>query len=106
MEHIIQTCYVLLDIKTKPEHFQEMKDFLTDAMPTALSFEGCQGVDLVENLDEAGNLLFWERWDSRDHYEKYYAFREASGVLEAFSDMLTEEPAFRFFESYDYPLNK
>lgn len=96
------TAYVLLDIQTKPECLETMRAFLHDRMPEAMAFPGCLGVDLVENMDKPGNLLFFEKWESRGHYEKYYAFREGSGVLAAFVELLSEEPIFRFFEHYDY----
>ena len=55
----MQTCYVLLDIKTKPEHFQEMKDFLTDAMPTALmKLEiSCFGSDGIQGITMKNIML-------------------------------------------------
>jgi quinol monooxygenase YgiN len=94
--------YILLDIQTDPNRLEEMRAFLHDRMPEAMAFDGCLGVELVENIEKPGNLFFFEKWESHAHYEKYYAFREASGVLEAFSEMLTEEPVFRFMDLYKY----
>ena len=95
------TAYIILDIHTKPENLEEMRAFLKENLPAALTFEGCQGVDVIENMDKPGNIVFFERWDSREHYDKYYAWRESIGVLEAFVDMLSQEPEFRFFDTYE-----
>lgn len=94
--------YIVLEINTAPERLEEMRAFLHDRMPEAMAFDGCLGVDLVENKEKPGNLLFFEKWESHGHYEKYFAFREQSGVLEAFSEMLTDEPSIRFFDLYEY----
>ena len=94
--------HIVLDIQTDPARLEEMRAFLHDRMPEALAFDGCLGVELVESTEKPGNLLFFEKWESREHYEKYYAFREQSGVLERFVEMLTEEPIFRFFTVFEY----
>ena len=93
--------YILLDVQTDPERLEEMRAFLHDRMPEALAFDGCLDVQLVASTDKPGNLVFFEKWQSREHYENYYAYREASGVLATFAGMLTEEPIFRFFEVFD-----
>jgi quinol monooxygenase YgiN len=96
------TATILLDIQTHADRLEDMRALLHKRMPEALAYDGCLGVDLVENIEKPGNLVFWEKWESHAHYEKYYAFREESGVLEEFSAMLTEEPQIRMFEDYEY----
>jgi quinol monooxygenase YgiN len=78
-----------------------MRRMLTTNLPQALAFDGCISVDLVENMDRPGNVLFFEKWQSKEHYQKYYDWRVSTGVLEAFSAMLDGEPSFRFFEAYE-----
>lgn len=94
--------YIILEINTAPEYLEEMRSFLHDRMPEAMAFDGCLGVELVENIEKPGNIVFFEKWESHAHYEKYFEFRASSGVLEAFSNMLTEEPSIRNFELYEY----
>jgi quinol monooxygenase YgiN len=92
---------VILDIHTKSDRLEEMRNFLREALPVALSYEGSLGVEVIENLDVPGNIVFYEKWVSRKHYENYYAFRESTGVLEAFVDMLTKDPEIRYFDTYE-----
>ena len=49
--------YILLDIQTDPNRLEEMRSFLHDRMPEAMAFDGCLGVDLIENIEKPGNLL-------------------------------------------------
>jgi quinol monooxygenase YgiN len=92
--------YIILEIDTKPECQGEMKAMLTSNLPQALAFDGCLSVELVENVEKPGNLVFFERWKSKEHYEKYYAWRESTGVLAAFSAMLSAPPSFRYFVAF------
>lgn len=91
---------VVLDIYTKPDRLEEMRDFLRERIPEALAFEGSLGVEIVENMDSPGNLVFYEKWESRHNYEQYYAWRESSGVLESFVELLDGDPVIRYFEDY------
>jgi quinol monooxygenase YgiN len=95
------TAYIVLEIETKEECLGDMKKMLTTNLPQALAFDGCISVDLVENDEDPCNLVFFEKWKSRAHYEKYFEWRSNTGVLEAFSAMLKKPPSFRFFHLYD-----
>jgi hypothetical protein len=48
---------VLLEMQVKPEAVDEMKAFLKKALPDTRAYDGCQGLDLYGNLDNAGNLV-------------------------------------------------
>ena len=58
---------VLLEIQVKPEAIDEMKAFLKRILPDTRTYDGCLGVDIYGNLDDTGNLVFYQRWDSRQH---------------------------------------
>ena len=92
---------VLLEIQVKPEAIDEMKAFLQRILPDTRAYDGCQGIDIYGNLDDTGNLVFYERWDSRQHYEKYFAWRTETGVLNQFGTMVAAPPSIRYFERPD-----
>jgi quinol monooxygenase YgiN len=94
-------CVVLLEIQGKPEHVDEIKAFFKKNLPDTRGYDGCQSVDVYENMDKTGNIVAYERWDSRPQYEKYLAWRTESGVMDAFGAMLEGPPSIRFFESVD-----
>ena len=92
---------VLLEIQVKPEAIDEMKALLQRILPDTRAYDGCQGVDIYGNLDDTGNLVFYERWDSRQHYEKYFAWRTETGALNQLGTMVAAPPSIRYFERLD-----
>ena len=94
-------CVVLLEIQGKPECVDDIKKYFKENLPDTRAYDGCQGVDVYDNMDKGGNIVLYERWDSRPQYEKYLAWRMDSGTMDAFGAMLEGEPSIRFFESVD-----
>jgi quinol monooxygenase YgiN len=92
---------VLLEIQVKPEALDEMKAFLKKNLPDTRAYDGCQGVDIYGNLDDTGNLVLYERWDSRQHYEKYLAWRTETGALNQLGTMVAAPPSIRYFQRLD-----
>jgi quinol monooxygenase YgiN len=92
---------VLLEIQVKPEAIDEMKAFLKGILPDTRTYDGCQGVDIYGNVDDTGNLVFYQRWDSRQHYEKYLAWRTNTGIATQLRAMAASPPRIRYFERVD-----
>ena len=92
---------VLLEIQVNPEAVDEMKAFLKRILPDTRAYDGCQGLDLYGNIDDTGNLVVYERWASRQHYEKYLAWRGETGVADQLGAMLAGPPSIRYFERVD-----
>lgn len=95
------TTIVLLEANVKPECVDEVKAFLKEALPDTRAYDGCQGVDIYGNLDESTNLVFYERWDSREHYQKYLNWRAETGVLDQMASKLTGPPNIRYYDRVD-----
>ena len=92
---------VLLEMQIKPGCVNEVKAFMNDNLADTRAYEGCQGLDVYDNMDETGNLVVYERWDSRPHYEKYLAWRTETGTMDKMGAMLKEPPSIRYFERVD-----
>jgi quinol monooxygenase YgiN len=92
---------VLLEIQVKPEAVNEVKALLKAALPDTRAYAGCQGIDIYSNLDEAGNLVFYERWESRAHYQKYLAWRTETGAMDRLGALLKAPPSIRYYERVD-----
>jgi len=95
------SCIVLLEIQVTPESVSEMKELLKRMLPDTRSFAGCITLDLYGNLEDSGNLVFHERWDSRAHYERYLAWRGQTGDAAQLESMLAAPAKLRFFEQLD-----
>ena len=92
---------VLLEMQVKPEAVNEVKAQLKQLLPDTRAYAGCQGLDIYGNMDDSGNLVFYERWESREHYQKYLAWRTETGVLNALGAKLTGPPKIRYYERVD-----
>ena len=92
---------VLLEIKVKPEAVNEVKAFLKDVLPDTRSYAGCQGIDIYNNADDSTNFVFYERWDSREHYQKYLSWRTETGVLDKLGAKLAGPPSIRYYDRVD-----
>jgi quinol monooxygenase YgiN len=92
---------VLLEMQVKPEAVNEVKAMLKDNLPDTRAYAGCQGLDVYNNLDEAGNLVFYERWETREHYQKYLAWRTETGTMRRLGALLKAPPSIRYYERVD-----
>ena len=92
---------VLLEVQAKPEKLAELKSTFKKTLPDTRAYEGCQGVDVIGNQDDSCNLVLIEKWDSRQHYEKYLGWRTKSGALEALGAMLAQPPNIRYYDDVD-----
>ena len=46
-------------------------------------------------------MVLVEKWDSREHYQKYHAWRTETGVIDKIRSMVEGEASIRFFELID-----
>lgn len=91
----------VFDSHVKPEKIADVKALLAEALPDTRAFDGCQGIDVYFNTEDATNMVFVVLWDSKAHFEKYSAWRTETGFGEKFGPMLAGPPNVRFFERAD-----
>ena len=89
---------VIIDLKTKPEQAASVKAFLQVGLPDIRNFDGCLSAALHVNQDDPANLMFIESWASREHYEKYRAWRAERGDHTTLASMLVGPLVVRAFE--------
>jgi quinol monooxygenase YgiN len=92
---------VLFDAQVKPEAVEQMKATLKAILPETRSYKGCLGIDIFCNLEDGNNLVFHERWESRQHHAKYVAWRTETGVMAKLGAALVAPPRIRYFERVD-----
>jgi len=92
---------VLVEMQVKPEAVNEVKGLLKQMLPDTRAYAGCQGIDIYDNVDDTGDLVFYERWDTRDHYQRYLAWRTKTGTLGQLGEKLSGSPKIRYFDRVD-----
>jgi len=90
------TCLVLIEFRAKPESIDKMLRWLREILPETRCREGCVSVSVTRNQDDPTQFAFVELWDSRAHYERYFAWREREGVLDELAALVDGEATFRF----------
>ncbi|MDH3316110.1 MAG: antibiotic biosynthesis monooxygenase [Gammaproteobacteria bacterium] len=91
---------VILEGIAKAESVRELEDFLQRVFPDTRNYDGCQ--DITAYLNEDGKtIVMVEHWNSKEHYQKYLAWRKQTGVFANLSAMLHHEPTIRFFDAID-----
>jgi len=94
-------CTVVLEIQLKPDMIDTAKGVFKQILPDTRAYDGCQGVDVVENQDKPGNLVLLETWESRPKYEKYLGWRAETGALDKLGSMCEGAPTIRYFDPVD-----
>ncbi len=92
------TCIVIFDVTAKQGTGAQLLETLGAILPDTRNKDGCQGVEVTTNLDNADNLLLVERWASRKHYESYLSWRQQRGDIDTLVAALAGPPSIRFFE--------
>ena len=95
------TTVVILDMKVKKEAVADLRAGLKEMLPDTRAYDGCQGVDIYEDLDTSGHLVFYERWDSKEHYQRYLNWRTETGAMEQLGKALDGEPSIKYFDRVD-----
>lgn len=92
---------VLVEMQVRPEAVNEVKALLKQTLPDTRAYAGCQRVDIYENLDDTGNLVFYQQWDTREHHQRYVGWRAETGALDKLAGKLTRPPKVRYFDRVD-----
>ena len=92
---------VLVEMQVRPEAVNEVKGLLKQMLPDTRALAGCQRLDIYGNVDDTGNLVFYELWETRDHYQRYLAWRTETGTLGKLGEKLTGPPKIRYYDRLD-----
>ncbi len=89
---------VFLELQVKSDQIDELKRYLENALKDTRVFHGCHGVEVTCNQDESTNFVLVQKWETRQLYEEYVAWRDERGDLEKLVSFTSSELSMRFFE--------
>jgi len=92
------TCTVLLELRVKEEHVEEVAASFKDALPDTRTFDGCIDVYMVRDMDNPNTFIAVETWESREKYEAYFAWRTERGDIENALATMEGDLKIRFFD--------
>ncbi len=90
---------VMLEVKAKPDSIDALRQGLAALLPGTRAFEGCQGLTTYQDLEDGQTLVAVEHWDSKEHYERYLAWRTETGAMAQLVSLLEGPPNIRYFEA-------
>ncbi len=92
---------VLLDLQSQPNKVDTLLQTLKQILPDTRAYKGFIDIEVVQNQDDPTNIVFVEKWESRSHFEKYFAWRTETGAIEALGAMLSAPPSIRYLDTKD-----
>ena len=95
------TVSVLLEGVLKEGLVDDFVEICKGAYPVTRAYDGCHGINLTLNVENSNNFVMTETWDSKEHYEKYLAFRTEDGTVGAITSMCEKGPDIRIFDITD-----
>ena len=91
------TVSVLFEGTLKADKQLEFTELCREAYKVTRAYNGCQSINLTYNTENEYNWVLTETWDSKEHYEKYVAFRVEDGTVDAISALCEKSPTIRIY---------
>ena len=92
---------VLLSGTLKTGLVDQFSGICTEAFHVTRAFDGCQNINLALHVEDPHKFVLTEVWDSKEHYEKYLAFRTEDGTVGAIEEMCVDGPNIDIFDITD-----
>ncbi len=87
---------VLMDFTGKPEVVQTMKTAMAASLATTRAYDGCEGVLVNEEIGNANRIVMVEQWASKEHHEKYLAWRTETGFVGTMMEFVIGPPVITY----------
>ncbi len=88
---------VIVEMDAKPEEINNIIGAFKEVLKDTRTYEGNQGVELFQSQDNPASMFLYETWESKEHYEKYLAWRGETGFLDTLVSMLNAPPDIRYY---------
>jgi quinol monooxygenase YgiN len=89
---------VLADLHFQPEAVDGALEGLGKILPDTRSYEGCLGLDVIQDQADPNHVMLVETWESADHHKAYVAWRVETGTLAELAAVVTQDPTFTYFD--------
>lgn len=89
---------VLLSAQTHPDKYEALEALLAKCLPKTRAYAGCIGIDIYEDVEQKGKLVFYENWESKNAYLAYLNWRTEQGVMEEIGSLLVSPPEIKYYD--------
>lgn len=87
----------ILELEFKPDHLDDARTVVHRVLVETRAFEGCEGVDVFQDPENAARWVLFERWASAQHDSAYRAYRAGPGAITDLGSLLAAAPSLRVF---------
>ena len=95
------SCMVLLEVKANAGTGADMVGTFKSILPDTRAYDGCLGVEVYQNQDDPDVVVLVEKWESKAHYEKYFGWRQETGLVDQLVQAIQGPPSLRYFDPTD-----
>lgn len=88
---------VILEMKAKPEEVKNLIGTFQQALSDTRAYAGNEGIELFQSQEDPTSMFLHETWESKEHYQKYLAWRTETGVMDALAGMLSAPPSISYY---------
>lgn len=92
------TVIATLEMRFKPESVADARDLFAGELVRTREFDGCHGVEVLVDVNDAAHWVAHETWESMEHDAAYREFRAGPGKIEGLGPMLAAAPVLTHFE--------
>jgi quinol monooxygenase YgiN len=88
----------LLDLHVAAESLAGAPALIADVLTATRAFDGCLGVEVLVDTDDAAHFMVVETWRSLEHDDAYRAWRATPAGASALGSILAGPPTLTRFE--------
>ena len=93
---------VTLDLQINPEKQDEFLKMVKEkVIQGTRAYDGCELFDIYTDQDKPGHVLFHEVWETRAKQEKYFAWRQETGVVDKLAAYFSDPPVITYYDQFD-----
>lgn len=96
----VMSIHVVVQFNSLPGKRAEFENIMRSLANDLPGVPGCQGVQVLQNAEDACCFTLVEKWDSREVHNAHIDGLVADGTWEAIAEHLSEEPNSGYFSSY------
>lgn len=90
---------IILDVHMTPDAAQAARDGgYAETFKATRAFDGCESIKAYGVEGEPERFVVFERWASKEHYQRYLDWRRETGYFEQNAGRMMSPPAVRFLE--------
>ena len=95
----MSTTTVIVKFYAKEGKTEELRHFITPAIPSLSELDGCLGGSLYNDIDEPGVFVLVEHWESVEKHKAYVEQIEEDGTMDEMNPLLAKPPERRYLSA-------